>query len=56
LNVRTQLFSQNVGPQRARPRLLESTVDKEVAKGIRWKSDQFMWGKLQGLWEGQSPK
>src|SRR5262249_41366556 len=52
LNARTQIFSVWVGPQRARPRLIESTADHEVAKGIRWKSDQFMWGKLQGLWEG----
>src|SRR5262249_17862787 len=56
LSVRTQLSSVWVGPQRARPRLIESTVDKEAAKGIRWKSDHFMWGKLQGLWEGQTPK
>src|SRR5262249_35938551 len=52
LNARTQTFSVSVGPVRARPRLIESTVDDEVAKGIRWKHDQFMWGKLQGLWEG----
>jgi len=56
LNARTQIFSGYVGPQRARPRLIESTVDHEVAKGIHWKNDQFMWGKLQGLWEGQTPK
>ena len=56
LNARTQRFSGDVGPERARPRLIESTVDDEVAKGIRWKHDQFMWGKLQGLWEGQTPK
>jgi hypothetical protein len=56
LNARTQTFSASVGPARARPHLIESTVDDEVAKGIRWKSDQFMWGKLQGLWEGQTPK
>jgi hypothetical protein len=56
LNVRTQIFSGHVGPQRLRPRLIESTVEHEVAKGIRWKYDQFMWGKLQGLWEGQTPK
>jgi hypothetical protein len=56
LNARTQRFSGSVGPERARPRLIESTVDDEVAKGIRWKHDQFMWGKLQGLWEGQTPK
>jgi hypothetical protein len=56
LNVRTQTFSLSVGPLRARPRLVESTVDDEVAKGIHWKYDQFMWGKLQGLWEGQTPR
>src|SRR6516162_8714179 len=56
LNARTQIFSGYVGPQRARPRLIKSTVDAEVAKGIHWKNDQFMWGKLQGLWEGQTPK
>src|SRR6516225_10626725 len=56
LNARTQIFSGQVGPQRARPRLIASTVDHEVAKAIRWKYDQFMWGKLQGLWEGQTPK
>jgi len=56
LNSHTQRFSQEVGPERARPRLIESTVDDEVGKGIRWKYDQFMWGKLQGLWEGQPPK
>lgn len=27
-----------------------------MAKCIRWKWDQFMWGKLQGLWEGHIPK
>jgi hypothetical protein len=54
LNVRTQTFSVSVGPLRARPRLIESTADDEVTKGIHWKYDQFMWGKLQGLWEGQS--
>jgi hypothetical protein len=56
LNTRTQTFSGDVGPMRARPRLIESTLDDEVAKGIRWKNDQFMWGKLQGLWEAQTPK
>jgi hypothetical protein len=56
LNARTQIFSASVGPLRTRPRLIESTVDDEVAKGIHWKYDQFMWGKLQGLWEGQIPK
>jgi hypothetical protein len=56
LNVRTQAFSGQVGPMRARPRLMESTVDDEAAKGIHWKNDQFMWGKLQGLWEARTPK
>jgi hypothetical protein len=56
LNSRTQTFSARVGPMRARPRLIESTLDDEVAKGIHWKYDQFMTGKLQGLWEGQIPK
>src|SRR5262249_25961996 len=56
LSSRTQTFSARVGPLRTRPRLIESTLDDEVAKGIRWKYDQFMWGKLQGLWEGQIPK
>src|SRR5262245_39621350 len=56
MNIRTQTFSARVGPMRARPRLIESTLDEEVAKSIRWKYDQFMWGKLQGLWEGQIPK
>jgi hypothetical protein len=56
LNARTQSFSGYAGPMRARPRLIESTLDDEVAKGIRWKNDQFMWGKLQGLWEAQTPK
>jgi hypothetical protein len=56
LNTRTQTFSARVGPMRARPRLIESTLDDEVAKGIRWKNDQFMWGKIQGLWEGQTAK
>jgi hypothetical protein len=56
LNSRTQVFSHTVGPARMRTRLIESTLDDEVTKSIRWKSDQFMWGKLQGLWEGQIPK
>lgn len=56
LNAHTQRFSGTVGPERVRARLIESTLDDEVAKGIRWKNDQFMWGKLQGLWEGQTPK
>jgi hypothetical protein len=56
MNIRTQIFSGGVGPMRARPRLIESTLHDEVTKGIRWKNDQFMWGKLQGLWEGQTPK
>jgi hypothetical protein len=56
MNIRTQAFSASVGPMRARPRLIASTLDDEVAKSIRWKNDQFMWGKLQGLWEGQIPK
>jgi hypothetical protein len=56
LNSHTQIFSARAGPMRARPRLIDSTVDDEVAKCIRWKSNQFMWGKLQGLWEGQIPK
>jgi hypothetical protein len=53
MNSRTQVFSVGVGPMRAQPRLIDSSVDDEVAKSIRWKYDQFMWGKLQGLWEGQ---
>jgi hypothetical protein len=56
LNSRSQIFSARVGPLRAQPRLIDSTLDDEVAKSIRWKSDQFMWGKLQGLWEGEIPK
>ena len=56
LNSRTQAFSARVGPAHARPRLIASTLDDEVAKSLRWKYDQFMWGKLQGLWEGQIPK
>jgi hypothetical protein len=56
MNVHTQTFSARVGPVRARPRLIDSTLDDEVAKSIRWKYDQFMWGKLQGLWEGQIPQ
>jgi hypothetical protein len=56
MNSRAQTFSARVGPMRTRPRLIESTLDDEVAKSIRWKYDQFMWGKLQGLWEGQIPK
>jgi hypothetical protein len=56
LNSRTQVFSLRVGPPRAPPRLIESTLDDEVAKSIRWKCDQFLWGKLQGLWEGAIPK
>jgi hypothetical protein len=56
MNTRTQTFSARVGPMRARPRLIDSTLDDEVAKSIRWKHDQFMWGKLQGLWEGQIPE
>jgi hypothetical protein len=56
MNLRTQTFSERVGPMRARPRLIESTLDDEAAKSIRWKNDQFMWGKLQGLWEGQIAK
>jgi hypothetical protein len=56
MNSRAQVFSARVGPMRARPRLIASTPDDEVTKGIRWKYDQFMWGKLQGLWEGQTPK
>jgi hypothetical protein len=53
MNSRTQIFSVRVGAMRAPPRLIHSTLDDEVAKSIRWKYDQFMWGKLQGLWEGQ---
>jgi hypothetical protein len=53
MNCRTQTFSIRVGPMRAQPRLIDSTLDDEVAKCIRWKYDQFMWGKLDGLWEGQ---
>jgi hypothetical protein len=56
LNSQTQIFSERAGPRRTRPRLIDSTLDDEVAKCIRWKSNQFMWGKLQGLWEGQAPK
>jgi hypothetical protein len=56
LNSRTQTFSARVGPMRAQPRLIDSTLDDEAAKSIRWKYDQFMWGKLQGLWEGQIPE
>jgi hypothetical protein len=55
LNSRTQAFSGKVGPMRARPRLVASSLDDEVAKCVRWKYDQFMWGKLQGLWEGHTP-
>jgi hypothetical protein len=56
MNINTQAFSGRVGPMRARPRLIASTLDDEVAKSIQWKNDRFMWGKLQGLWEGQTPK
>jgi hypothetical protein len=56
MNCRTQVFSARVGPMRAQPRLIDSTLPDEVAKSIRWKYDQFMWGKLQGLWEGLIPK
>ena len=56
LNSRTQIFSERAGAKRDRPRLINSTLEDEAAKSIRWKSDQFMWGKLQGLWEGQIPK
>jgi hypothetical protein len=56
MNSRTQTFSSRVGPMRAQPRLIDSTLDDEVAKGLGWKYDQFMWGKLQGLWEGQIAK
>lgn len=56
LNSHTQIFSGGVGPMRTRPRLTDSTLDDEVAKCIRRKHDQFMWGKLQGLWEAQIPK
>src|SRR5206468_2415089 len=56
LNSRTQIFSEQAGVKRDRPRLINSTVEDEATKSIRWKSDQFMWGKLQGLWEGQIPK
>jgi hypothetical protein len=55
LNSRTQNFSEQAGPMRTRPRLIASTLEDEAAKSIRCKSDQFMWGKLQGLWEGQIP-
>jgi hypothetical protein len=55
LNSRTQNFSGKVGPPRTRPRLIESTLGDEVVKGILWKYDQFMWGKLEGLWEDRSP-
>jgi hypothetical protein len=54
LNSHTQIFSATIGPMRARPRLAESTLDAEAAKSIRGKNEQFMWGKLQGLWEGSS--
>jgi CubicO group peptidase (beta-lactamase class C family)/glyoxylase-like metal-dependent hydrolase (beta-lactamase superfamily II) len=53
LNSRTQNFSGRAGPMRTRPRLIESTLDDEAVKSIYRKSDQFMWGKLQGLWEGE---
>jgi hypothetical protein len=53
---RTQMFSEQHGVKRDRPRLIDSTLEDEATKSIRWKSDQFMWGKLQGLWEGQIPK
>jgi hypothetical protein len=53
MNSRTQVFSARVGPMRARPRLIDSTLDVELAKGLHWKYEQFMWGKLQGLWEAQ---
>jgi hypothetical protein len=56
LNSRNQSFSEQAGPKRDRPRLINSTLDDEATKSVRWKSDQFMWGKLQGLWEGQIPK
>jgi hypothetical protein len=56
MNRRIQVFSIRVGPRRAQPRLIDSSVDDEVAKSIRWRYDQFMWGKLQGLWEGQIPQ
>jgi hypothetical protein len=50
------MFSEQHGVKRDRPRLIDSTLEDEATKSIRWKSDQFMWGKLQGLWEGQIPK
>jgi hypothetical protein len=56
LNSHSQNFSERAGPMRTRPRLIDSTLEDEATKSIRWKSDQFMWGKLQGLWEGQIPK
>jgi hypothetical protein len=56
LNSHTQNFSERAGPKRTRPRLIDSTLENEATKSIRWKSDQFMWGKLQGLWEGQISK
>ena len=52
MNSRTQIFSARAGPMRTQPRLIDSTMGDEVAKSNRWKYDQFMWGKLQGLWEG----
>ena len=56
LNSRIQIFSNRVGAPRIRPRLIESSLEDEAAKSIRQKSDQFMWGKLQGLWEGELTK
>jgi len=56
LNSHTQAFSGEVGPLRSRPHLTNSTLDDEVAKCIRQKYSQSLWGKLQGLWEGQIPK
>ncbi len=56
LNSRTQSFSEQAGPMRTRPPLIESILEDEASKSIRCKYDQFMWGKLQGLWEGQIPK
>jgi hypothetical protein len=56
LNSRSQIFSERAGLKRDRPHLIDSTLDDEASKSIRWKSNQFMWGKLQGLWEGQIPK
>jgi hypothetical protein len=41
---------------RAQRRLIDSTLEDEVAKSVRWKYDRFTWGKLQGLWEGQIPR